>query len=338
VAEQYSDDRLASEALVELGVEWEAAGRWEEALRIYRELADRNGRLVEDPWPAVGKRRLRELVSPRVTQALQAQDDLEAVSLFQQYAVSSTGESLVGPELLLEIAGAHRRLGFTADAVKWYQAVIQDPSARPLWEAALIGLGASYLDQEDFDAARQVVERYRLQYPAGRWKAEALRVLAVAYQRKGDHWATIRTCRRWVQLYPTHPGRASVWLMLARALEGSEKTDEALKAYAEAERAGGFADRTDPTAATARLHYANLLIKAGRSDDAIRHLEALRRATSDQIQADWAAFQMARIRRAQAQYEKARALLQELTHTSADGLVGRVSGLMQADLPTEGRL
>jgi tetratricopeptide (TPR) repeat protein len=328
VAEQYSDDRLASEALVELGVEWEAAGRWEEALRIYRELADRTGRLLDDPWPEVGKRRLRELVSPRLTQALKAQNDLDAVNLFQQYAVSASGESLVEPELLLKIAGAHRRLGFTAQAVKWYQAILQDPSARSLGEEALIGLGASYLDQDDPDAARQVFQRYRLQYPAGRWVAEAWQQLAVIALDKGEQAVAIDLARRWLVRFPQHPARGQVWLVLARALEGRAQLKEALEAYAQADRAGALSEHTPLAPATARLHYASLLFQVGRTDEAIRQLEGARRASTDPILSDWARFELARALLAQHKEKQARTLLTALGESSVDELVGRVSRLL----------
>ncbi len=72
------------------------------------------------------------------------------------------------------IADAHQRLSFPVEAARLYQAVIRDPKAESFHEVAIMGLGRSYLEQKDMRAARAVFERYRLQFPIGRFGAEAV--------------------------------------------------------------------------------------------------------------------------------------------------------------------
>jgi hypothetical protein len=48
--------------------------------------------------------------------------------------------------VLLEIAESHRRLGFTTEAVRLLQQMIQVQKDSALVEPALVGLGKNYLD------------------------------------------------------------------------------------------------------------------------------------------------------------------------------------------------
>lgn len=332
VADEQAKLAIGSEALYHLGEQFEAIQDWEQTIQAYRKLIARAGRIPDDPWPAAAGRRLSVLLEPWIDNALQAHDDLGVVNLFHQAGrlaenSFSTNKPLL--QVLLQVAGAHRRIGFTPEAVKLYLDLVQNGAAMHLREEALVGLGQSYMDQGDYVAARQVFERYWIQYPSGRWKAEALRWLAEAFQADDKHAGTIRICRRWLQNFPSpaHPLRPDMLLMLAQALVKDGEVAEGLRVYAEAERAGALAKPP------ALIRYADLLVQEKRYDEAVTRYQVALRTDLDATQAEWVRFQLARIRRTQTHYADARSVLQELANLSQDDFVDRLSVSMQTGLP-----
>ncbi|MEW6542347.1 MAG: tetratricopeptide repeat protein [Nitrospirota bacterium] len=329
VASAYKDLLLGSEALYHLGEDFELLQDWPQAVRVYREVVARDGRFPDDPWPPLAGHRLAVILEPRIVEALNTGDDFTAVVLYHQRGEFES-RPFVTPETLLRLAAAHQRLGFSTEAVKLYQTLLVNRAASDLREEVLVGLGRSYVDQEDFTAARQVFTRYRLQYPAGRWQGEVLQSLAQIHRRNGDWEGTVRLCRNWLKRYPSHPDRPTMLLLLAEALTENGEDDEALRAYGEADRAGFLSDPA------ALIRYADLLAQAKRYDEAVTRYRMALRDRIAPAQAEWVRLQLARVRRAQAYYADARAVLKELGATAGDELVARLSASMRADLSRKG--
>lgn len=328
VAEANQTVPLGSEALYHLGEHFEAGRRWADAVRTYRAAIARHGRLQDDVWPEAAAHRLFVLLSPMFLEAIQSRDATLVVALYRQFDPFSERLFQASP-MLLSIADAHREIGLVTEAVKLYQALLETQSLKAVHEGALVGLGRSYLDQEDFKAARQVFGRYALQYPLGRWKAEALRFRAVAYKGEGESQAVIRTCREWLQRYPAHGDRREVLLMLADALQATGQPVELLGVYEALE-----AD--SPRAASeTRLRHGDLLVQLKRYDDALAQYRQAVEAAAEPEQAQWARIQMALILRAQKRYADARLVLKELEAEHPDEWIGRLSQAMRDDLQNE---
>lgn len=327
IVQAHADSVLGSEALFHLGEHFELIQRWPEAVRTYRVLSEREGMVADDPWPLAAQSRLPALLRPWMAAALRAHDDLAAVTLFKRHGM--TAERIyAGDVLLLRIADAYRRLGFSGQAIQLYQNIIRNPSAGVMHEEALIALGRSYLDQHDHGAARRVFERYLLQYPLGRWKSDALGFLATALQEEEDWKGVVRVVRRWLRLpaSSSHPARSTMLSMLANALSESGSIQEALQVYAEVERAGALVD-------TALVRCADLLAQSGHYDQAVARYRRVIETVPGSVHAEWARMQMAKIWRTRHRYQAARAVLQELERSASDELIRRLSSRMQADLP-----
>lgn len=328
VAEANRDDTTGSEALFRLGEHYEALPDRPRAIAAYRELVMRAGHVADDPWPPLAGRRLSVLLQPQLKEALTQSNDLQTVTLF--HALWGADEQIFADqETVLRAATVYRRIGFTSESVRLFLYVLRRSSGGPIREDALFHLGQAYLDQDDFVAARLVFERYRLQYPLGRWKAEALWSLALVHRGLRNDQTVVGMCRRWLTLFPAHPLRQEVRIMLAQALVDTGRSGEALRIYADMERVGVFAR---PSSTAALVQYADLLYASRRYDDAVtRYWQALR-ASPDAAQTDWIRIQLARVWRAQDHRPAARKLLRELTHLTTDELIARLAASMQADL------
>ncbi|MDE3018328.1 MAG: tetratricopeptide repeat protein [Nitrospirota bacterium] len=328
VADAEADDTSGSEALFRLGEHYEAVPDMPRALAAYRELVLRAGRVPDDPWPTTAGQRLSALLIPQLRDALKQANDLQAVTLFYQLW-GSDEQIFADQETVLQAATVYRRIGFTAESVRLFQYLLRVSSEGPTREEALFHLGQAYLDQDDWAAARQVFERYRLQYPLGRWKADAMLQLAQVHRGLRNDETVVRILRRWLTLFPAHPAREEARMMLAQALADTGQSDGALRLYAEVERTGILAR---PTGVAALIQYADLLQASRRYDDAVtRYWQALR-ASPDAAQTDWIRIQLARVWRAQDHRPAARQLLKDLNRLTTDELLARLAASMQADL------
>lgn len=333
VAEANPKHAAGSEAFYHLGEHYEAAGDLPQMVQAYGAAVARVGRIPDDPWPAAAGRRLSGLVSPMIVEALAQQDDFKAVSLF--HALWGADDAIFAErELIVKMAAVYRRVGFTPEALRLYQGLLQGRQAGPYQEEVLYNLGQAYLDQGDYPAARQVFERYRLQHPLGRWRVEAATALVRAYQGKGDQEGVVRASRRWLQLYPTHPARNQIRQSLAGALVALGQMDEALRIYADLARVPAADGKPDPAVL---IHYADLLRDLKRYDEAVtRYWQALQ-ASPDREQADWIRLQLARTWRDQAHPSAAGKVLTDLSKETSDELLARLSASMQADLAGAGK-
>lgn len=326
IAQAYAGVELGSEALFHLGEHLESRDRRLESVDVYRRLSDRKGLIEDDPWPGAAAWRLVAILGPWMIAALQSHDDLTAVNLFHRHG--AFGEDLyAGNEILLLLADAHHRLGFSPEAVKLYRRLVRDTVPDALREKAFVGLGRAYLEQQDLPAARRVFERTLLQYPAGPSRTLALIHLADTLDRQGDWNGVIRVCRLWLRHADpgSLEGRRMLHLM-AKAQVRIGHPREALNTLARTMRTGATAQGTS-------LPYADQLLDAGQYEQAAARYLHVVQTPSSPADADWARLQLAKIRRAQKRYGDARTLLQEVQSMTTDELVNRISAALLADLP-----
>ncbi len=323
------DNVLASEAQFRLGQHFELAHEWPAAVSEYQKVVEHAGRIEHDPWPEAAAVRISAILGPWIEAALKAGDDLTAVTLFHRHG--TLADRVYRGHELLRIAHAHRRLGFNAEAARLYHAIIQEPSAQPLQEEALMGLGKSYLAQEDPSAARKVFARYRFQFPLGQYSQEALFLLTRAMLRQGDRDSVIHLCREWLKRHTRHPDRPHMLALLATALADEGKADEAIPFYDEAWRAGAL------RSASALLRFGAVLDHDRRYDRAAAVYRQALAAEPGPDQAQWAWWQLGRIAFTQGRYREAGALL-EKAGESGDPLIRRVSTALRRHLPPEPEL
>ena len=322
VANQQADNPLGSEALFRLGQYYEKGDDTSRTVQTYHEAARRGGS-PSDPWPMKASERLSTLVKPWIEAALYSHDDMTVVSLFHRHGPNG-GQLYAHSPALLEIAEAHRRLGFTLEAVRLYQQAVKEKDPA-LIEPALLGLGKTYLDQQDPTAARKVFERYRFQFQPGRHESEALRLLVDAMMRQRDLQGLLHLCRQWLVHHPAHGERPFMYLRLAETLGQLEKPREAALAYEEAFKAG--AGRSVETL----LAYADTLSKLDRHQQAIAaYLEILEYKPAA-YHVEWIHLQTAKHWYALKQYDHATVALAEVGE-SDDPLIMRVAAMLKRSL------
>jgi len=322
IASRHVDTPLGSEALFHLGKHYEQANDMGRAMLTYKEAALRIGK-ENDRWPLSASERLASLLKPWIEAAVNSHDDLTVVSLFHRHGPNAEQQYAHSP-LLVEIADAHRRLGFLPEAGRLYQRLIKtkDPA---LLESTLVGLGNTYLDQQDAPAARKVLERYRFQFQAGRYEPEVVHLLVTAMRREGDLEGLLRLCRQWLLHHPQDRERPAMYLQLAETLGQLEKLSDSALAYEEAFKAGAV--RTLDTV----MVYADTLSRLNRHEQAISvYREALDMKPAAR-HAEWIHLQTARHWTALKQYERATVALAEVGETE-DPLINRFTASFKGSL------
>jgi TolA-binding protein len=325
VAKQYEDTSIGSESLFYLGQLLERAGKREEAVETYAKVVERAGKIANDPWPEKSGARLVAYLQPRLEAALKEGDYLGVLAMYHQHGPFAD-RLYAGSGLILRIADAHKRLGFPVEAARIYQSVIRDPEGERFFEAALIGLGESYLDQHDPQAARAVFERYRLQYPLGRWGAEALLGLLTAFYQEGNYPSLVKLGRQWLQHHPRGEQRPLVLAKVANALAMAKHWEEAVAAYDEAMKTGAMLTGNELLMYADGLHRLKL---RGRALSIYQTALAVD-LTPDQVA--WIRFQIVRLAREAKQPALAETTLHELGE-SDDVLVKRIAAVLAADVP-----
>jgi TolA-binding protein len=332
IAQAYASVALGSEALFHLGEHLESLDRRLEAIDVYRRVSDRKGLIGEDPWPETAGRRLMTMLGPWMVAALHSYDDLTAVNLF--YRHGAIGEELyAGDGILLLLADAHHRLGFSPQAIKLYRSLVRETVPDAIREKAFVGLGLAYFGQQDMPAARRVFERMLLQYPTGQSRPTALQHLAETLHRQGEWHAVIRVCRLWLRRADAvaSPEGRRILHLLANAQLAIGYASEALETLARSIPA------VSGTGQDTSLRYADQLLIAGQYEQAAtRYLQVIQTPSSP-ADAEWARFQLAKVRRAQKRYGDARTLLQEVQSMATDALIGRISAALLVDLQAKGR-
>ena len=322
VANQQADNPLGSEALFRLGQYYEKGQDASRTVRTYHEAALRGGN-ASDPWPMKASERLSALVKPWIEAAVNSHDDMTVVSLFHRHGPNG-GQLYAHSPALLEIADAHRRLGFSLEAVRLYQQAVKEKDPA-LIEPALLGLGKTYLDQQDGTAARKVLERYRFQFQPSGHESEALRLLVNAMRQQKDLAGLVHLCRQWLIHHPSHGERPFMYLQLAETLGQLGKPNEAALAYEEAFNVG--AHRSIETL----LAYADTLSRLDRHQQAITlYLEVLDLKPA-RHHLEWIHLQTAKHWYALKQFDRATVALAEVGE-SDNSLIMRVAGVLKKSL------
>lgn len=328
IAIREGDNSTGSEALFYLAQEYERASDLNRALRTYKEVTFRVADGGES-WAMKASERLSALLIPWIEAAIASHDDWTIVSLFHRHGAMSEQRYARSP-VLLEIAESHRRLGFTTEAVRLLQQMIQVQKDSALVEPALVGLGKNYLDQRDAEAARKVLERYRFQFPIGRYEGEVLQLLIRAMRQQRDLQGLLHLCRTWLLRHPVHPERPVMYLQLAKTLEELEKLDESALAFEEAFKSGAT------QSAKTLLPYADILSRLNRHERAIAAYQSVLEKKPNAHQAEWARLQTAKHWTALKQYDRATIALAELD-VAADQMVNRIAASLKNSLQTARR-
>lgn len=323
IATQETDTPIGGEALFYLGKGYEDANDMNRALGAYRDVTIRT-EPGSAPWAMKASERLSALLTPWIEAAVSSHDDLTVVSLFHRYGATGEQRYARSP-LLLEIAEAHRRIGFAREALRLHQQVMKAHREPTLIEPALISLGKIYLDQRDPEAARKVLERYRFQFPIGQYEGEVLHLLIAAMRQQRDLQGLLHLCRTWLIRHPVHPERPAMYLQLAKTLGELEKLDESALAYEEAFKAG--AGKSPDTL----LAYADTLSRLNRHERAITAYLAVLEKKPKASQAEWAHLQTAQHWTALKQYDRATVALAELD-VAGDQTVNRLAASLKASL------
>jgi tetratricopeptide (TPR) repeat protein len=323
-AKEYEDSPVGSEALFHLGETLERAGKREEALGLFEQVALRAGKFENDPWPDKSGAQLVTLLRPRIETALKANDDFELVSLFHRHGPLAD-RLYAGTEMLLQIADAHRRLGFPVEAARIYQSLIRDPKAERFQEVALIGLGQSYLDQKDMRAGRAVFERYRLQFPIGRFAGDALLGIMGSFEGEGNLAAMMKLGKQWLEHHPRHPDRQVVQAKLANGLATAKQYAEAASFYDVLAKGGVQLTGSDV------IRQADVYSHLNRPSQALAlYKQALVSGLNPEQEA-WAQFQIVHLARESKRDDLVQGTLRSLSE-SRDGLVRRIAAVLQTDL------
>ncbi|MDH5640213.1 MAG: tetratricopeptide repeat protein, partial [Nitrospira sp.] len=296
IVAQLSNSPMGNEALVHLGKYYERTSETEQAMQAYKEAVQRAVH-ADNPWAVQASGRFSTLLTPVIDEAVKSHDDLAVVSLFHRYGPSAERVYAQSP-LMLDIAEAHRRLGFALEAGRLYQHLTRVKDVSVL-ETALVGLGKSYLDQQDPHAARKVLERYRFQFQDGRYESEVLHLLVGAMRRQEDLQGMLRLCRQWLIHHPKHRDRSYMYLQLAETLRRLEKFEESVAAYEAAFNAGG-----QPSIDTI-LAYAGTLSRMNLHERAIAAYQAALDQAPTVRQAEWIHLQAAKHWNALKQYDRA---------------------------------
>jgi tetratricopeptide (TPR) repeat protein len=316
VATDHPDDAVGAEALFLLARICERAGESGEAVLRYRAVAERQA-AADNPWPFKATEQLAAILRPWMEGAVKSGDDLTLVTLFHRHGPIGA-QVYAQTALLLDVAEAHRRLGFAPEAIHLYQAILKQAKDAALLEPALIGLGRTYLDQQDAPAARKVFERYRFQFPTGRYERDVLTLLVAALERQRDWPALLHLCRTWLLHHRVHPERAGLYVALARALAAQAHVEASVIAYEEAIKEG--AAQTPELL----LAYADQLSHLERRQEAVAAYRTALDKHPTASQAEWAHLQTAIHHRALKQYDRATVALAELG-AADDALINRVS-------------
>ncbi len=327
IATREVGNSMGSEALYYLGKGYEGANDMNRALQTYKEITLRAAD-KDDPWTMKASERLSVLLTPWIEAAVASRDDLTVVNLFHRHGALAEQRYARSP-LLLDIAESHRRLGFAREALRLHQQIIRSHKDSNLLEPALISLGKIYLDQRDPDAARKVLERYRFQFPLGKYEGEVVHLLIDAMRQQRDLQGLLHLCRTWLLRHPIHPERPAMYVQLAKTLGELEKLDESALAYEEAFKAGAV--RSPDTL----VSYADTLSRLNRHERAIDAYQSVLDKNPNASQADWARLQTATHWTALKQYDRATVALAELDVTD-DPMLNRLSSFLKTSVRTAG--
>ncbi|MEP6890963.1 MAG: tetratricopeptide repeat protein, partial [Nitrospirota bacterium] len=285
IALSHQGDRLGSEALVRLAEHYELRGDPPRAIQVYQDVTRRAGVVPHDPWPSAAGLHLAAILKPQLETAIKNKNDVQVLTLFHSHG-RDPEQHYAGTQTLLEVADTHRRLGFSPEAVRLYQTLVRNRKMASLHEAALAGLGESYLDQSDPEAARNVFESFRLHYPKSSRSTRVSSQLTTAMLEQGDRRSAIRVMRRWTRTHPHDPAHRWMYVAIARALAEDQKQEEAAAAFEEALKHNALNRPQD------LRRYADLLLQLNKPERATDLYRQVLKSRPDPMETEWAQVQI----------------------------------------------
>ncbi len=326
VSEAHREDELGTEALFLLAEHHLAAQRPAEAIAVLRRACEREGKVGGDSWPVKARRRLAQVLRPDLAASIRMADDWQTVILFHRYGNCPDWRT-EHLDLVLHLAEAHRRLGFSEPAIQFYQHVLRDAQQQDYRQHALLGMGRAYLDQRDAPAARRMFERYQLEYPLGPLKGEALRYLAESWAMMGDAAATLRVTERWFKWNSGQAKQEPVYgemiVRMADAQAALGRHVDAIRTIRSAEEAGVM------PFGEARAREAQEQDRSGFPKAAMAQWSELLRVEPRSAQGLMARLHMARAWLQQQRSEEAALILQLGPATPDDPLLTKASAVLQ---------
>ncbi|GKS59235.1 hypothetical protein YTPLAS18_27620 [Nitrospira sp.] len=326
ISAAHPDKMVASEALVRLAELDLEADQSKQAQRTLQAVCQREGRVVGDDWPMRARRRLAEILRPKLVEAIREADDYHVVEVFHRFGPCPDWES-EHLDLILHLAESHRRLGFAEPSIALYQQVLRMAREAEWRQHALLGLGRAYLDQRDGLAARNVFDRYLLEFPLGEMKGEALKFLSESWAHVGDAAAVEKAARRWFKWAGPRasedPGYGSMLLRLAGAQAVLERYGDAVHTVRQAEQAGVL------PYVQARLREARLWDSNGSVQAAIAQWAEVVRVEPGSCEASVARLHMARAWWLQQRWPEAALMLGKVQSDGSDDVLARAAKVLK---------
>ncbi|MCS6317858.1 MAG: tetratricopeptide repeat protein, partial [Nitrospira sp.] len=175
-------------------------------------------------------------------------------------------------------------------------------------------------------AARAVFERYRLQFPLGRFAGQALLGILTSFPGESDLGGLLKLGKQWLLHNPRHPDRALVQLKLAGALGQAKRDAEAAPLYESVLKAGLDLSALD------RLRHADVLARLNRPEPAIDQYKRALMAGLETEQEAWARIQIVQLTRGAKRADVARNGVRAL-HEYPDPLMRRIAAVLQTEAP-----
>lgn len=324
LAQQHAGSTIASEALFHTAQLLETEHLANQAQQTYYAVTTQADDSDNNPWPKRAAQRLRALLESSLRVAVKRQDDFTTVLLFHQHGPQAH-RVYEDTSILLEIAAAHRRLGFSDEAVRLFSTIVTHTSSESQQQGALLGLGKSYTDQRDLQAARKVFERYRLQFPTGIYTPEVMGLLLETIRTQGEITAAVRIGTQWLEHHADHSARKTVLPQLGLALAAAEQYQEAVARLAQADSLGGLTT-TEQLAA-----YGDILSRLKQYDRAIEVYERIVSAHPGGFLEHWAKLQLGRHWSSLGKHDRARSVLASLSQDQ-DSLAPRIASVLTQGL------
>jgi len=131
----------------------------------------------------------------------------------------------------LNLANSYKELGdLKKSADLLFEASTKFPTA-PEIQDILFQLAALYYDNQEYEQAIKIFNRYLSQYPDGVHKKEAIMFKAYAQYEIGDWQNAYNTMKTFISLYPQDPKAPDMQYYAGECMFNSRKFDQALKEY-----------------------------------------------------------------------------------------------------------
>lgn len=200
ITEEFSDSERAAAALAELGRIRFEQGRFQESKRRFEELGEKDSRYRDESLLGIGN---ANLALGNINDARQNFEEVLSISSDNNPARTGLGK------VLLED-------GRIEEARRFFNLVVQNSTTDTGAEAQYL-IGESYLQEENYESAREAFSRVRVLYEAyDEWVAEAQYKTAEIYINEGQRGEGISLLNSVIENYPDTPGADKAQRLLQR--------------------------------------------------------------------------------------------------------------------------